>query len=150
MREGCCGLASIVRDQCTPDLPLSNELMIDLPPRRCQYKAEISRRLNDEMRRCESSQLRAESMNVEISDQTTQRIQAIIGMLDPVTINTILKRIADDEQLLLSLTRSEPTEQDLQATRDGLEDVAAGRTQPFAEFDAELRSELGLSPRISQ
>jgi len=88
-------------------------------------------------------------MNVEISDQTTKRIAEVIGSSDPSTINLIIGRVAADEQLLMLLTADEPSEEDLQAVREGLEDVAAGRTQNFSEFDAELRKEMGFTPRAN-
>jgi len=88
-------------------------------------------------------------MNVEISDQTTKRIAAVLGSFDPSTINLIVGRVAADEQLLMLLTADEPSEEDLQAIREGLEDVAAGRTQRFSEFDAELRKGMGFTPRAS-
>ena len=38
-------------------------------------------------------------------------------------------------------------EQTLRAIREGLEDVAAGRSRPFEEFDRDFRARRGLSPR---
>ena len=89
-------------------------------------------------------------MNIEISDQTTQRIREVIGSFGPKTINAILGRVANDEQLLLSLMSDALTDSDIQAIREGMEDVAAGRTEPFSEFDAKLRAELGFLPRLTQ
>lgn len=87
-------------------------------------------------------------MNVEISDQTTKRIAEVLGSSDPSTINLIVGRVAADEQLLMLLTADAPNEEDLQAIREGLTDVAAGRTQRFSEFDAELRKDMGFDPRV--
>ena len=41
----------------------------------------------------------------------------------------------------------EEREATVQAIRNGLADVEAGRTRPFAEFDWEFRLKHGLSPR---
>ena len=41
----------------------------------------------------------------------------------------------------------EEREATVQAIRNGLADVEAGRTRPFAEFDREFRLKHGLSPR---
>ena len=87
-------------------------------------------------------------MQIEISDQTMQRIADVLGSSDPSTINLIMKRVSEDEQLLMSLSAAEPNEGDLEAVREGLADVAAGRTQRFSEFMSELREEMGLEPRV--
>lgn len=90
----------------------------------------------------------SDRMNVEISFQTTKRIAEVLGSSDPEVINLIMQRVAADERLLVLLAADEPNEGDIQAIREGLEDVAAGRTLPFSEFDNRLREELGFAPRV--
>jgi hypothetical protein len=41
----------------------------------------------------------------------------------------------------------EEREETIQAIRKGLEDMYAGRTRPFEEFDREFRERHGLPPR---
>lgn len=84
-------------------------------------------------------------MNIEISEHTAKQIEAIVGVSDQATLSRIMDRIASDEQLLLSLA-FEPNESDVDAIREGLADVDAGQVQPFSEFDAELRKEMGFDP----
>ncbi len=38
---------------------------------------------------------------------------------------------------------------DLEATREGLADVEAGRMRPFAEFDSEFRKQMGFADRTT-
>lgn len=53
----------------------------------------------------------------------------------------------EKEQQRLALTAGEPMEGDLEAIREGLADVKAGRVTPLADFDREFRKEMGFSPR---
>lgn len=86
-------------------------------------------------------------MNIEISDQATKRIQAAIGTTDPKLVGQIIERIAQDEQLLLSYCFADPSDADLKAIREGIDDAQAGNTQPLGEFDAEFRSRHGFAPK---
>ena len=56
--------------------------------------------------------------------------------LDDVLIQWEAENQADEER-----------RESLQAIREGLDDVAAGRTRPFEEFDREFRGRHGLPQR---
>jgi predicted DNA-binding antitoxin AbrB/MazE fold protein len=73
---------------------------------------------------------------------------------DAVYENGILRPIgplpfAEHETVRLFAARQDGEDRaaTLAAIRAGLDDLDAGRTEPFEEFDREMRSKLGLSPR---
>ena len=86
-------------------------------------------------------------MQIEISNEATKRIQAVVGNADPATINRIFDRVAMDEQLLLSLLADPISTEDAEAIKEGIADYEAGNVQSVDEVDAELRQQFGFSPR---
>ncbi len=86
-------------------------------------------------------------MQIEISAQASAKIAAAIGAADQQTVNRLVERLADNGQLMQSLMNDELPPRDFQAIQDGIESWKAGRTRPFAEFDAEFRQQNGLPPR---
>lgn len=86
-------------------------------------------------------------MNVEVSEETAKRIEAIFGVTDGEILARILDRVATDEQLLKSLFMDDPSEQDLQAIREGIADAETGRVRSIEEFDREFRARNGFVGR---
>ncbi len=85
--------------------------------------------------------------NIQLSDEATKKIEAVIGTSDPKSMEAFLERLADQEQLLHAALIGEPTVGDLHAIREGIADYEAGRVRPLAEFDKEFRDEMGFAPR---
>lgn len=87
-------------------------------------------------------------MNIEISEQVSKRIEAIIGTSDVAVIRRLVERIAEDEQLLQSLMQDPPSDSDLReslaACDRGREDVAHSKTVPMKQALSEIASELGI------
>jgi hypothetical protein len=86
-------------------------------------------------------------MQIELSPQASAKIAAAIGSADEQTVNRLVERMADDDQLMQSLMMDDLTADDVQAVREGLESWKADRVRSFAEFDAEFRDRNGLPPR---
>lgn len=96
-------------------------------------------------------------MNVEISDQVTKQIEAVLANVDhnadhakvALSINRIVERVAADDQLLLSFLVEDPTEEEMAANLEridrGMADVEAGRTRPMREALDDIAGKLGLS-----
>lgn len=88
-------------------------------------------------------------MQIEISEQASKSIQAALGSSDQAVVSHFVERIALDEQLLLSLLVEPPSESDLQALREAIDEADAGLGRPFSEFDQEFRKEMGFAPRAN-
>jgi hypothetical protein len=86
-------------------------------------------------------------MNIQLSDDATKKIEAVIGTSDPETVSRFFERIAGDEQLLQSFMLDDPNEEDIQAIREGIADADAGRVQSLAKFDAEFRLRNNMAQR---
>lgn len=87
-------------------------------------------------------------MNIEISDQTTKKIEAVIGTSDPETVGRFLERIAQDEQLLQAFMLEDPSDEELRESaamcERGMEDIKAGRSKPFDDAMNSVRDRLGF------
>ncbi|QDU98593.1 hypothetical protein [Lignipirellula cremea] len=91
-------------------------------------------------------------MNVEISDQVTRQIEAILAQSGRTevasSISRIVERVAADDQLLLSLLLEEPTApelaQSLELIDRSMEEVAAGQTEPMKEALREIAAKYKL------
>lgn len=83
-------------------------------------------------------------MQIQLSPETSQKIAAAIGAADEGTVNRLVERIADDDQLMQSLMMPDLTAGDVQAITEGIASWKADRVRPFAEFDAEFRERNGL------
>jgi predicted DNA-binding antitoxin AbrB/MazE fold protein len=77
----------------------------------------------------------------------SQEFEAVYsdGVLKPI----VPLPFAENERVLVSAASidEEDREATLAAIRAGLADIAAGRTQPFDEFDRELRAKHGWPQR---
>lgn len=75
--------------------------------------------------------------------------QAFREFLDARLANGLINATLDEILDLWEYENSpqEEREETLRAIRRGLDDMYAGRTRPFEEFDAEFRRRHGLPPR---
>lgn len=88
-------------------------------------------------------------MNIEISDQASKQIEALLGITDQAAISRIVERVASDKQLLMSLVLDAPSDADIEAVREGIAESDAGLGQSLTTFDAEFRASNGFAPRES-
>lgn len=86
-------------------------------------------------------------MQFQLSPQASRKIAAAIGSADEQTVNRLVERMADDDQLMQSLMMDDLTTDDVHAVHEGIESWKAGRVRPFTEFDTEFRERNGLPPR---
>ncbi len=85
--------------------------------------------------------------DIQISEEATKKIEAVIGTRDPQTVGAFFERFADQEQLLQAVMVDDLSDEDVQAVRDGIADYEAGRVTPLAEFDAAFRKRNGIDAR---
>ena len=73
-------------------------------------------------------------MQIQISNETVAlQLATAAGCSVEEYVNTLIKQASD-----------------LEAIREGQEDVKAGRVTPLAEFDAAFREEMGYVPRADR
>ena len=83
--------------------------------------------------------------NIQISDEATKKIEAVIGTRDPQTMGAFFERFAEHEQLLQAVMVDDLSDEDVQAIQEGIADYEAGRVTPLAEFDAAFRKRNGMA-----
>ena len=73
-------------------------------------------------------------MNIQIANEAlVTQLAATAGCSVEEYVNLLIKQASD-----------------LEAIREGLEDVQAGRVTPIEEFDTAFRKEMGFAPRAEQ
>ncbi|GAB5405692.1 MAG: hypothetical protein Aurels2KO_39230 [Aureliella sp.] len=89
----------------------------------------------------------ASIMHIEIPDEISQKMAAILGTKDQLAIARIVERVANDEQLLKSLMVEELSELDALAVREGIKQADAGQVRSLEDFDVEFRARNGFATR---
>ncbi|MFK7735141.1 MAG: hypothetical protein AB8B50_03880 [Pirellulaceae bacterium] len=86
-------------------------------------------------------------MQIEISDEISQKMATILGTNDQVAIARIVERVANDEQLLKSLMVEELSDFEVLAVQEGIKQAEAGHVRSLDNFDAEFRARNGFAAR---